>query len=181
MRKYIVIISMCLFPNTTLAMWICQMACAIWWCCSGCNTLQNFGLYSNFEAYCGSYDRSFLSHLFVSWSWSQSPLFDLKSHSCFYFYIESVIFGHVGYRLSCKGRFVLIQAEIFMRMGCPHHIDMFLRKPLLQQDENENINHHHKKVSCFLDQVTTADTKMLISWSILVQLLLSQPCSIAKC
>ena len=35
-------------------------------CCSGFKTLQNFGLHSNFGAYCGSYDHSFLLKLLVS-------------------------------------------------------------------------------------------------------------------
>jgi len=86
-------------------------------CCSDCNNLQNFGIHLNFGAYYGYCDRSFLSHLLVSW-WSQAPLFNLKSCSCFYLYIECVIFGHQGYRLSCKGRFVLLQGEIFM--SSPH-------------------------------------------------------------
>lgn len=93
-------------------------------CRSGYNTLQNFGLYLNLGAYNGSYDWPFLSHLLVSW-WSQVPLFDLKSHSRFYLYTICVIFGPGDYRLLSKGKFVLLQGEIFVRMGCPHHIDMF--------------------------------------------------------
>ena len=93
-------------------------------CCSCCNTLQNFGLYLNFRANYGFGDRSFLNHLLVIW-WSQDPLFDLKSHSHFYLYIVCVIFGQWYYHLSCKGKFVFLQGEIFVRMGCPHHIDVF--------------------------------------------------------
>ena len=63
-------------------------------CCSGCNTLQNFVLYLNFGAYCGSCDWSFLSHLLVRW-WSQATFFDLKSRSRFYLYIVCFILGHL--------------------------------------------------------------------------------------
>lgn len=35
---------------------------------------------------------------------------------------------HLGYgdcHLSCKWKFVLLHGELFLRMSCPHHIDMF--------------------------------------------------------
>jgi len=40
-------------------------------------------------------------------------------------YAACVIFGHGDYHFSCRGKFVLLQGEIFVGMSCSHYIDMF--------------------------------------------------------